>query len=395
MFVSVRILSVVFLTVFLSACASTEPPVVEAPPPPPPAVVSPLDAFAAVVQGEGEIVFRKGPDSFESVAASGSLTFLMEAPDGSAAAFAVGGTLFLVDGRAGSILKLDEGPAERIYTGAWSVDAQRFHFGYYLPAAGGGMGAGDIRTAIPSEKAVNRVGCSASKAVLSALPDGSLLVRNADNIYQVEADGCRTLRTMDARKLHHVTPSPDGTYLAYILRDLVFNRDRRAYEPDSTLYIESTAGSDPVKVIGDKYAPRHLAWSRDGSELLYDVGPPSGDAMRAVSIYSVADGRSSYLMPPTSTQAVTEAQLSPNGRHALVKVTAEDGQVDWQVKLSGAQFLQSLPLPDADLAFLGWIGDDHLLARTTDGSSHLITVASGTPQQTGLDQAVLWLWPKT
>ncbi|MDA0379263.1 MAG: hypothetical protein O2899_07205, partial [Bacteroidetes bacterium] len=362
-------------------------------PAPPAMPVSPLDAFTAVVQTEDALVVRRGPGSAESAPARGSLTFLSPSPDGSSVAAAVGGTLFLVSRADGSILKLDEGPADRIYTGSWSADEAFFHFGYYVPAANGAMGAGDIRTFDRVNQVVTRVGCSASKAVLAALPDGSLLVRNTDNIYQVEADGCGTLRTVDARKLHHVLPSPDGGYLAYILRDLVFNRDRRAYEPDSTLHIESTAGSEPVKVIGDKYSPRNLSWSLDGSELLYDVAPPADEAMRAVSIYTVSDGRSSYLIPPSSSQAMTHAHSSPSGRHVLVRVTGQDGSADWQVKLSGAPFVQALPLPDAGTASIRWVGDDHLLVQAEDGSSHVLSLASGTPERTALDRVVLWLWP--
>lgn len=389
---SIRILFFAVLTVFLSACAATEPPVVEAPPPPPAAPSSPLDGFTAVVHAEGLLTVRTGPESAESIPAEGVLTFLSSSPDGSSVVVAAGGTLLLVRREDASVLKLEEGPADRVYTGAWSADASRFHFGFYLPAANGGMGAGDIRTVVLNEGEVTRVGCSASKAVLAALPDGSLLVRNTDNIYQVEADDCGTLRTMDARKLYHVSASPDGEHLAYILRDLVYNRDRRAYEPDSTLYIESTSGSEPVKVIGDKYSPRNLSWSSNGAELVYDVAPPSADAMRAVSIYAVAEGRSSYLLPPSSTQAVTHGTLSPDGRHALVRVS-HDGQSDWQVKLAGSQFSQALPLPETGVSSIRWVGADHLLVQSVSGSSHLVSVVGGSPRITDLDEAVVWLWP--
>ena len=392
--VSIRILLFVVLTAFLSACATTAPPVVEAPPAPPTAPASPLDAFTAVVQTADGLAVRQESGSGEAMPASGAVTYLSQAPDGSAVAAAVGGTLYFVNSADGSIRSLGEGPAERIYTGAWSADARFFHFGYYVRASNGAMGAGDIRTVDRSSGEVTRVGCSASKAVLAALPDGSLLVRNTDNIYQVEAKGCGTLRSVDARKLHHVTPSPDGKHLAYILRDLVYNRARRAYEPDSTLYIESTAGSDPLKVIGDKYSPRNLSWSRNGSELMYDMAPPSDDAKRAVSIYTVADGRSSYLLPPSSSQDVTHGSLSPDGRNALVRVTG-DGQTDWQVKLAGSQFAQSLPLPDAGIASIQWIGGEHLLVQTEDGTSHLISLAGGSPRMTDLDQVVIWLLPNS
>lgn len=393
MSVSIRILFFAVLTLFLSACAATEPAVVEAPPPPAPtAPTSPLDAFTALLLDDGSLRVRHSASDEIRVASEGDVTFVSVSPDGGTVVVAIGGQLIAVP-QEGMLNVLSSGPAERVYSGAWSEDGNRFHFGHYL-AAGNTMGAGGIETWDRPADEVRSVGCSASKVVLSALPDGSLLVRNTDNIFQVAADGCRTLRTVDARKLHHVTPSPDGKHLAYILRDLVYNRDRRAYEPDSTLYIESTAGSEPVKVIGDKYSPRNLSWSLNGAELIYDVAPPSADAMRSVSVYAVTDGRSSYLLPPSSSQAMTHGELSPNGRHALIRVTA-DGQSDWQVKLAGSQFAQSIPLPESTLTSIGWISDELLLVRTEDGPAHLVSLVGGSPRMMDLEQDVIWLWPNS
>jgi hypothetical protein len=389
---SLRILPVALLSLFLSACAATEPPVVEAPPPPPPVAVSPLDSYTALVLEDNGLRVRRSASEEVRMEAEGDVGFISVSPDGHVVVVGIGGQLIAVP-QEGMINVLSSGPAERVYSGAWSEDGSRFHFGHYV-AAGNTMGAGGIETWDRPADEVRSVGCSASKVVLSALPDGSLLVRNTDNIFQVAADGCRTLRTVDARKLHHVTPSPDGTYLAYILRDLVYNRDRRAYEPDSTLYIESTAGSEPVKIIGDKYSPRNLSWSLNGADLIYDVAPPSADAMRSVSVYAVADGRSSYLLPPSSSQAMTHGKLSPNGRHALIQVTA-DGQSDWQVKLAGAQFAQSVPIPESGMTSIGWITDELLLVRSEDGSAHLVSLIGGSPRMTDLEHDVIWVWPKS
>ncbi len=383
-----QLLVVVTAAVFLSACASA-PVVVEETPPPPPVPSSPLDGFTAVVLDDSAISVRRSATDELRMAAEGDVSFTSVSPDGQTVVMAVGGQLIGFP-REGMVNVLSTGSADRVYSGAWSQDGMRFHFGHYVPA-GDAMGAGGIETWDRATDDVSNVGCSASKMVLSALPDGSLLVRNQDNIYQVAAEGCGTLRTVDARKLHHVTPSPDGQQLAYILRDLVYNREARSYEPDSTLYLESTAGSEPVKVIGDKYAPRNISWRPDGSELLYDVGPPDDAAQRAVSIYTVSDARSTYLLPPSTSASMTHASMAPGGRHVLYRQTAMDGGVDWQVKTAGSNFSQSLPMPGESISHVQWVNDDHLL-MTGASSSYLISVAGASPTMADLEARAIWLW---
>lgn len=346
--------------------------------------------MTAVVVDDAGVTVRRSSDDQQTIQASGDVSFVSMAPDGSAVVMSVGTSLIAVPREDGMITVLEQDGADRVYTGAWSQDASRFHYGFYVPS-NGGMGAGGIRTWDRAADEFRNVGCSASKVVLAELAGGSLLVRNTDNIYEVEADGCGTIRTVDARKMHHVTASPDGGYLAYILRDLVYNRDARAYEPDSTLYVEPASGGEAIKVIGDKYTPRNLSWRPDGSELLYDVAPPGGEAQRAVSIYTLSDARSAYLLPPSSSTAATEALMAPGGQHVLFRQSSADGMSDWQVKTTGSNFAQSLPMPDGAPTSVYWLDGDRLLIRT-GASSHVVSVAGSTPSITDLESAVVWAW---
>lgn len=384
-----RILFPVVTLLLLAGCASA-PVVVDEEPAPPPPPSSPLEGYTAVVADEEGVAVQRGTVRAQPFNATGTISFVSGSPDGSAVVLARGGILIGVAQRDGMLNVLASGPADRVYSGAWSRDGSRFHFGYYQPADGG-MGEGGISTWDRQADEVRSVDCSASKVVLAELPGGSLLVRNEENLYEVQADGCGTIRTVDARKMHHVAASPDGQHLAYILRDLVYNREERAYEPDSTLYIEPTTGGDPVKVIGDKYAPRNLQWRPDGGELLYDVGPPDDAALRAVSIYTLSDARSSYLLPPSGSAAATHGLMSPGGQHVLFRQTTPDGSVDWQVKTAGSTFAQSLPLSNDTLSSFHWVDENHLIARTAD-TAYLVSVSSAAPQVTDLEADVVWLW---
>lgn len=383
-----NLFAALFVSLLMAACASAPMVVEEVPVPVEP--VSPLDGYRAVVAEQGSVAVVNTTNDGRSFSVTGEIGYVSGSPDGSAVVFAKGGSLLAVSGDDGAINVLSQGAENRVYSGAWSRDGARFHFGYYVPA-GDAMGAGGIETWDRSAEEVRSVGCSASKVVLAEVPNGSLLVRNEDTIYEVAADGCGTLRSVDARKLHHVSVSPDGGQLAYILRELVYNRSERAYEPDSTLYIEPSSGGDPVKVVGDKYAPRNLSWRPDGSELLFDVGSPDDAARRAVSVYTVADGRSIYLMPPSASTAATHASMSPDGQHVVYLQTADDGSSGWQVKTTGSTFSQSLPMPDAQVTSRYWVDGNAMIMRTED-TSYLMSLAGASPEITDLQAPVVWLW---
>jgi len=389
------LLASVLLSFLMAACASA-PVIVEEAPPPPVEPASPLDGYRAIVADQERIEVRGASPTPQSFSAAGPTGFVSGAPDGSAVVLSKGGSLVAVSSEDGVITLLSEGSEDRVYTGAWSTDGMRFHFGYFVSAADG-TGAGGSETGIDTwdrrADEVRSVGCSASKIVLAEVPGGSLMVRNEESLYEVEAIGCETIRSVDARKLHHVSASPDGRHLAYILRELVYNRERRAYEPDSTLYIESTTGSDPIKVIGDRYAPRNLSWRPDGSELLYDVAPPDDGLQRAVSVYTVADGRSTYVIPPAASSAVTHPSMAPGGRHIVYQRTSTDGGMDWQVKTSGATFSQSLPMPEVPVTGMYWVDADTLIVATEE-TSYLLSLAAATPILTDLENQVVWLWPQ-
>lgn len=262
-----------------------------------------------------------------------------------------------------------EGPARLAWQGAAGTDVSMA----WAPQGGAlfighrGAGAGGIeRLEVPGTGPAVSVGCSASNTVLAVRPDGSLVVRGGDNLYVVSANGCATVRTIDARKLHHVTASPDGRHLAYILRDLVYNREARTYEPDSTLYIESTAGGDAVKVIGDRYNPRNLSWSPDSRFLGYDVALQDGSGLRTVSSYALDEGRSGYVVAPGSLAgSVTDVRFAPDGARVAYQV---DGV--WTTRGGPGTFPTAFPREAAPEVFI-WIDANRVAARYAEGAGVL------------------------
>jgi len=261
------------------------------------------------------------------------------------------------------------GPARLAWEGAAGADISLV----WAPQGGAlfighrGGGAGGIeRLEVPGTGPAVSVGCSASNTVLSVRPDGSLMVRGGENLYVVSADGCATVRTIDARKMHHVTASPDGRHVAYILRDLVYNRAERAYEPDSTLYIEPTEGGEAVKVIGDRYNPRNLSWSPDSRFLGYDVALQDGSGLRTVSSYALDEGRSGYVVAPgTLAGSVTDVRFAPDGVRVAYRV---DGV--WTTRGGPGTFATAFPRATTPEEFI-WLDSDRVAARYPEGAGVL------------------------
>ncbi len=389
-----RLLSTGFLLMFLfvSACSSTETAVnaVDESPTTEASPISDYDLF----ENQSEMLVMTTERTGREIEAGrgGRKTFVSISPGDVFVAIAVAGvdesSFYVFDRVAGTANKIHGGAPDLVYTGDWSEDGSSFYFGFYQPV-GKSMGEGDVRGYDPIERVVKTVGCSASRAVLSTMADGSLLVRNSDNIYQVAVDGCATLRTLDARKMHHVTVSPNGRYLAYILRDLVFNRDSGQYEADSTLYLEQTQGSEPVKIVGDKYQPRNMEWSPDSEELAYDVELQDGTGRRTISIYLLESKQSSYLVAPAdSAPSRTRPVFSPNGQHVLFVGTMPSGRIDLMFRTTGDQFTHVVPfaVDDSGGMFTSWIGGDTLLITETNGRNHVLGVGEGAEFTTRLER---------
>lgn len=395
-----RLRVVLFFTavIVLSGCATTSPSVEDEPVNTPIEEVEEAAPIVTFVNQGGSLVAKDLPAGMElKLGVSGSPVFTAISPNGERVVVGVESAsqsdLYLYDIPKQTHSVLFSGGKGTVFSGQWNSASSNFYFGQYMPD-GNRMGAGSIHVYSGASGETRKVPCSASRFVLSLLPAGSLLVRNSDSIYEVAISDCATIKTIDARKMYSVAVSPKGDRMAYILRDLVYNREKRAYEPDSTLYLSLLGSSaEPVKIIGDKYQPRNMAWSPDGTELAYDVIAQDGSKKRAISIYSIESAGSAYLEPPQSTlRSNTHPRYSRDGRHILFRSASPANEVALKWKSSGQPFSQTVPLmAEAPLSSWTWVGADTLFLKDKDGRSGLFSVSSeaGSYWWTGANDVIL------
>ena len=81
------------------------------------------------------------------------------------------------------------------------------------------------------------VGCSTVREVLHWLPGGDLATRTADKLYVVGPRDCTTQMSHDARHMHPIHYAPNAEKMAYIHRELTYDRSAEEYLPDSSLVL--------------------------------------------------------------------------------------------------------------------------------------------------------------
>ncbi len=220
--------------------------------------------------------------------------------------------LALLDLTTQELQQVHASAKEVVYSLAWHPKQDRLAFGHYRPTENEDRGPGGIRTVVPG-KSNRDVGCNTTREVLHWLPKGSLATRTDDRLYVVAVEDCATQASLDARRMYHIQYAPDGRQMAYIHRELKYDRSAGEYVPDSSLVLSGPRGEDAETLFGNERRVRHLRWSPDGSELAFDVWVPDSGHRQLV----VYDGnRPSFLVPPGATTAdQLHPRWSPSGRH--------------------------------------------------------------------------------
>jgi hypothetical protein len=225
-----------------------------------------------------------------------------------------------------------------------------------------------------------RLGCSASREVILWSNPDQLVVRGSDEMYRVSRANCATVQTVDIRRWHHIKAAPVGSRIAYIFRELAFNRESRSYEADSALFVAGTAGAGGVKVVGDRFRPRHSAWAPDGTELAFDVLVSPDSDRRAVAVYNVETTRTVYLSEPSED--------GPSQTHPVWDPTG--AQVSWLADGKLIVRASGMPAGKAVLvggepatALLGWLTNSTVLVADAAGVTWMYDVRTDTSERVG------------
>ncbi|MEM1093257.1 MAG: hypothetical protein AAGJ10_01520 [Bacteroidota bacterium] len=297
------------------------------------------------------------------------------APDGQHVAFAYvaqdSARLAWVDVRNGAIRNLYAAPHNTVYTMDWANDSRALAFGWYVPDAEGNMTDGNVLIAQVGGSIAD-VGCSASKMVAAWPQPDRLVVGDDRNFYGVDTEGCATRSTQARRKLHHVTFSGDGQHMAYIFRDLAYDRPNRQYVPDSSAFVARFDGSDAERIYSNDYLVRNFQWSPDGDDLLFDVKSQQEEGRRHIALLNIESDRIGYVIPPDATTgSTTHAQWSPSGTNIAY---------DWTMggeRLKAVRvFRNTKTLGPSYGPTWGWIDDTTLVIPTADGGWQALDVDS-------------------
>jgi len=279
--------------------------------------------------------------------------------------------LALLDLQTRAMRTLDRRAASATYSLAWHSEEDRIAFAYYEPAASGTRGPGDVFVATP-DGATRNVGCRAARDVLHWLPTGSLATRNDDTLYLVAPSDCATRASADAARIREPAHAATGNRLAYIYRELTYDRDAREYTPDSSLFVGDARAQDAEKLFGPERRVRDLKWAPEGAELAFETRVEES-GHRQIAVYDAAADRTVFLTPPDQVAAdQVRPRWSPDASCvAYMRRGAETATA--AVRVEG----QERQLGRVDGTVWGWLdtrtlavpGPDSLRIKTIDGQT--------------------------
>ena len=291
--------------------------------------------------------------------------FVSHSPDGSRTLLSVrrnADTYLSLVTEDGSLRDLDTRPGQVSYSVAWAPSGDSLIFGFSSTT-----GRGIRQYDFGSGKTVD-VGCSASSIALSWGSANWFLVGNGPSHYVVRRSGCGTIGSVDARKMHEVAFGPDGARVAYVLRQLEYNRPANQYLPDSSLHVSAVNGTDAVLVAGDRYKPHRPSWSPDGKLIAFDARVTEDSPRRLISIYDLEDGRSAFLNPTSVDADIGEwnPHWSPTG-HAIA-YTRSSGGDEPLVTIRDLAGSHATVVGNAGERVGGWLDERHLILKGSDAT---------------------------
>jgi len=272
-----------------------------------------------------------------------------------------------------------------VYSLAWHPDQERLAFGHYRPTDSDERGPGGIQVATPSGT-TRDLGCRSVREVLHWLPDSSLATRTSDTLYLVGTEDCSTRASRDARRMYHLRYAPEGRRMAYIYRELRYDRSAGDYVPDSSLVVSDARGQNSETLFGDERQVRHLRWGPNGSELAFDM-ETEDSPHRQIVVY---DGnRPIFLVPPPQTTAdQVFPRWSPSGERLAFALRTADG-LRAAVRLQG----QTRRLGPVEGTVWGWLDNRSVVVPGPD--SLRIQTLNGTTRYTQpAPTALIYVWTR-
>lgn len=251
------------------------------------------------------------------------------------------------------------------YTAVWSPTSDSLLFGFQLPDQRG------IAYYDAASGDVTDVGCLMSSLAYSWGRNDWFVVGDESNQYVVERVGCGTIESTDTRKMHEIVFGPKGARAAYVLRQLEYVPASREYRPDSSLYVSTSLGTDPILIAGDRYRPHRPDWSPDGMSLAFDARLPDSPNRRLISVFDLDTRQSSFLNPNAVKSKSSEwaPTWSPSG-DAIAYVHSTPGKAAslW-VKVLTTSHSAAVGRPGEQ--FRGWLSRD-LLVLSGNGVTRIV-----------------------
>jgi hypothetical protein len=333
---------------------------------------------AVLIDDRGLILQSFGSDSSNTVQpdiAYGGQRW--PAPDQAQVALTVSkgeSTYLALVGSDGSYRDVHQSSGDVTYSVVWSPTSDSLLIGF------NGQDQRGVDVYSLTAERLTSVGCSASGVALSWGREDWFVVGNHENQYVVERAGCATIESIDARKMHEVTFDTRGDRVSYILRELEYDPQTRQYAPDSSLYVATSVGTDPILVAGNRYRPHRPTWSPNAASLAYDVQLLEHPDRRLISIWDLETGSSAFLNPKAVDSKSSEwaPKWSPSGGSIAYLHSSKGKPAVVSVRNLSDSFSKNVG-KDGERLF-GWLDDGRLILKsdlgtrivTTDGKESLL-----------------------
>ena len=216
-----------------------------------------LGVDSVVIPRAGDVVGKQSPDN-------AYLALAYRRGDSTA--------LVIVNGHSGAMSPVHAAGGNGAYTFAWATASDTLGVAYRP------IGDGQSAVLIADLNGnVRDVGCAASNRFIVWRAGGQLVVRDARNIYTVDARNCNTLATLPMRGKTDIEYSYDG--------------NRVVFPRDGSLYLASYNGAGAQQLAGAPFNPQNPTWSPDNRRIAFEIRSTQFRNITHVAVHDLGTGR--------------------------------------------------------------------------------------------------------